>query len=139
MDPFCRVLSEAFRAQFVTACVSGARMSDVTSTYETLQIRLQRAFDALEVGPTRCCDVSDRSDYQANGVMALAKRLGRPPREVAEDIVRGLDVDDVASVEVAGPGFLNLTLTTAFLNEQLRALTRRRTPRDRPCRRRAVP
>ena len=97
-------------------------MSDVTSTYETLQNRLQRAFDTLQVGADPVLRVSDRSDYQANGVMALAKRLGRPPREVAEDIVRGLDIDDVASVEVAGPGFLNITLTTAFLNEQLRAL-----------------
>jgi arginyl-tRNA synthetase len=98
-------------------------MSDVTSTYETLQNRLQRAFDTLQVGADPVLRVSERSDYQANGVMALAKRLGRPPREVAEDIVRALDIDDVASVEVAGPGFLNITLTTAFLNEQLRALT----------------
>jgi arginyl-tRNA synthetase len=94
----------------------------VTSTYETLQTRLQRAFDALEVGADPVLRVSERSDYQANGVMALAKRLGRPPREVAEEIVRGLDVEGVARVEVAGPGFLNLTLTTVFLNEQLGAL-----------------
>jgi arginyl-tRNA synthetase len=94
----------------------------VTSTYETLQMRLQRAFDALEVGADPVLRVSERSDYQANGVMALAKRLGRPPREVAEEIVRSLDVDDVLTVDVAGPGFLNLTLTTTFLNDQLRAL-----------------
>jgi arginyl-tRNA synthetase len=94
----------------------------VTSTYETLQMRLQHAFDALEIGADPVLRVSDRSDYQANGVMALAKRLGRPPREVAEEIVRGLDVDRVASVEVAGPGFLNVTLAAEFLDGQLRAL-----------------
>jgi arginyl-tRNA synthetase len=97
-------------------------MTGVTSTYETLQFRLQRAFDAVEVGADPVLRVSERSDYQSNGVMALAKRLGRPPREVVEEVVRGLDVDGVASVEVAGPGFMNLTLTTEFLNEQLRAL-----------------
>ncbi|HEY1762437.1 MAG TPA: arginine--tRNA ligase, partial [Acidimicrobiales bacterium] len=98
-------------------------MFDVTSTYESLQIRLQQAFDTLEVGADPVLRVSERSDYQANGVMALAKRLGRPPREVAEEIVRGIDVAGVASVEVAGPGFLNLTLATEFLNAQLRSLT----------------
>ncbi|HWD95696.1 MAG TPA: arginine--tRNA ligase [Acidimicrobiales bacterium] len=94
----------------------------MTSTYETLRIRLQRAFDVLEVGADPVLRVSERSDYQANGIMALAKRLGRPPREVAEEIVRGLDMEDVATVEIAGPGFLNLTLASGFLNEELRAL-----------------
>jgi arginyl-tRNA synthetase len=98
-------------------------MSSVTSTYETLQVRLQRAFDALEAGADPVLRVSDRSDYQANGVMALAKRLGRPPREVAEEVVRTVDLDGIATVEVAGPGFLNITLSTRFLDEQLRAIT----------------
>ncbi len=47
-------------------------MCDVTSTYETLQIRFQRAFDSLEMGADPVLRVSERSDYQANGVMALA-------------------------------------------------------------------
>ena len=94
----------------------------MTSTYETLRSRLQSAFDALEIDADPALRTSDRSDYQANGVMALAKRLGRPPREVAEEIVTALDVDGVATVEIAGPGFLNLTLETSFLDDQLRAL-----------------
>jgi len=50
-------------------------------------------------------------DFQANAAMALAKRLGRKPRDVAQEVVRALDVDDLcSSVEVAGPGFINLTL-----------------------------
>jgi arginyl-tRNA synthetase len=102
--------------------VASARLENVTSTYETLRSRLQSAFDALEVGADPALRTSDRSDYQANGVMALAKRLGRPPREVAEAVVVALDVDGMASVEIAGPGFLNLTLATPFLNDQLRAL-----------------
>ncbi|MGB8179645.1 MAG: arginine--tRNA ligase, partial [Acidimicrobiales bacterium] len=94
----------------------------MTSTYESLRSRLQSAFDALDVGADPALRTSERSDYQANGVMALAKRLGRPPREVAEAIVAALDLDGMASVEIAGPGFLNLTLAAPFLDGQLRAL-----------------
>jgi len=94
----------------------------VTSTYETLHARLQTAFDTLDVGADPVLRTSERGDYQANGVMALAKRLGRPPREVADDVVRALNLGDVATVEVAGPGFLNLTLTPSFLDDQLRVL-----------------
>jgi arginyl-tRNA synthetase len=94
----------------------------MTSTYDTLLSRLQSAFDTLEVGADPVLRTSDRSDYQANGVMALAKRLGRSPRDVAEDIVGHADLADVATVEVAGPGFLNLTLAPGFLGEQLTRL-----------------
>jgi arginyl-tRNA synthetase len=94
----------------------------MTSTYDTLQSRLQSAFDTLEEGADPVLRTSDRSDYQANGVMALAKRLGRSPRDVAEAIVGYADLVGVATVEVAGPGFLNLTLTPAFLGQQLTQL-----------------
>jgi arginyl-tRNA synthetase len=95
----------------------------VTSTYETLRSRLQSAFDTLEVGADPVLRRSERGDYQANGVMALAKRLGRAPRGVADEIVQSLDLADVATVEVAGPGFLNLTLAPGFLDAQLRELS----------------
>lgn len=50
-------------------------------------------------------------DYQANAAMALGKAVGRQPRELAGAIVEALVVADVCSrVEVAGPGFINLTL-----------------------------
>ena len=94
----------------------------MTSTYDTLSSRLQSAFDTLEVGADPVLRTSDRSDYQANGVMALAKRLGRSPRDVAEEIVGRADLTDVADVEIAGPGFLNLTLRPAFLADQLTGL-----------------
>ena len=94
----------------------------MTSTYETLLSRLQVAFDAVEPGADPVLRTSDRSDYQANGVMALAKRLGRVPREVADEIVSVAQLGDVADVEIAGPGFLNLTLRPSFLDEQLRTL-----------------
>jgi arginyl-tRNA synthetase len=94
----------------------------MTSTYDTLLSRLQSAFDTLEEGADPVLRTSDRSDYQANGVMALAKRLGRPPRDVAEEILGRAELSGVAVVEIAGPGFLNLTLSPEFLAEQLTGL-----------------
>jgi arginyl-tRNA synthetase len=55
-------------------------------------------------------------DYQANCAMPLAKLLGRPPREVAAQIVAGLDVADICEPpKIAGPGFINLRLRTDWL------------------------
>jgi len=50
-------------------------------------------------------------DYQVNGVMALAKQLKTNPRKLAEQIVAKLDISDICeSIEIAGPGFINLRL-----------------------------
>jgi len=59
-------------------------------------------------------------DYQANGVMALAKELKTNPRQLAEEVVKNLDVDDICEPpEIAGPGFINFRLKTEFLAEML--------------------
>jgi arginyl-tRNA synthetase len=94
----------------------------MASTYDVLLARLQAAFDTVQAGADPVLRTSDRGDYQSNGVMALAKRVGRAPREVADEIVSRADLEGVASVEVAGPGFLNLTLDPHFLNDQLAVL-----------------
>jgi arginyl-tRNA synthetase len=55
-------------------------------------------------------------DYQANVALALAKRLDRPPREVATAIYDAMDWAGLCSrVEVAGPGFINMWLDDAWL------------------------
>ncbi|HED3853047.1 arginine--tRNA ligase [Enterobacter soli] len=55
-------------------------------------------------------------DYQANGVMAVAKKLGMPPRQLAEQVLTHLDLAGIASkTEIAGPGFINIFLDPAFL------------------------
>lgn len=59
-------------------------------------------------------------DYQANAAMALAKRVGAKPRDLAERIVSAAKLDDICeSPEIAGPGFINLRLRPAFLAEQI--------------------
>lgn len=62
-------------------------------------------------------------DYQANCAMSLAKALGKKPRDIAQDIVARLDRGDLLEVpEIAGPGFINLRLQTAWLAQQLQAI-----------------
>ncbi|MFE6447498.1 arginine--tRNA ligase [Nocardiopsis dassonvillei] len=62
-------------------------------------------------------------DYQVNAAMALAKTLRRRSREVADEIVAHLDLGDMAqNVEVAGPGFINITLSDTWLQERAAAL-----------------
>ncbi|ECW3054230.1 arginine--tRNA ligase [Salmonella enterica subsp. enterica] len=59
-------------------------------------------------------------DYQANGMMAVAKKLGMAPRQLAEQVLTHLDLSGIANkVEIAGPGFINIFLEPAFLAEQV--------------------
>jgi len=62
-------------------------------------------------------------DYQANGVMALAKQLKTNPRKLAEEVVAQLDLGDLCEPpEIAGPGFINLRLQPRYIAEQLRQI-----------------
>ncbi|QBH96584.1 arginine--tRNA ligase [Limnobaculum zhutongyuii] len=55
-------------------------------------------------------------DYQANGIMAVAKKLGLPPRQLAEQVLTHLDLSPIASkIEIAGPGFINIFLDPEWL------------------------
>ncbi len=59
-------------------------------------------------------------DYQVNGVMALAKKMKTNPRNLAEEVVKNLDISDVCEPpEVAGPGFINLRLKATFVAGRL--------------------
>jgi arginyl-tRNA synthetase len=86
--------------------------------------RLQAAFDTVAPGADPVLRPSDRADFQANGALPLGKQLGRPPREVAEQVAVAADLADVCSeVEVSGPGFINLTLSDAFIESQVAAVS----------------
>ncbi len=73
-------------------------------------------------------------DYQANGVMAVAKKLGMAPRQLAEQVLSHLDLNGIANkVEIAGPGFINIFLDPAFLADNVnRALQSERTGVTKP-------
>ncbi|MGH9134798.1 MAG: arginine--tRNA ligase [Ilumatobacteraceae bacterium] len=67
---------------------------------------------------------SDRADAQVNGALPLAKALGRNPREVAQAVVDTGVLDGVcSSVEIAGPGFVNLVFDDQFLAAELAKVT----------------
>src|SRR5207342_1886921 len=59
-------------------------------------------------------------DYQANCAMPLGKRLGKPPREIASQLVAELDVAEFCDPpQIAGPGFINVTLKDDWLSAQV--------------------
>jgi arginyl-tRNA synthetase len=59
-------------------------------------------------------------DYQANGIMGLAKQIKTNPRKLAEQVIEKLDVSDICEPpEVAGPGFINLRLKPQFVAANL--------------------
>ncbi|MCB0107109.1 MAG: arginine--tRNA ligase, partial [Caldilineaceae bacterium] len=65
----------------------------------------------------------DLSQFQCNGALAAAKRYGRNPRELAQEIADRLQSDShFREVSLAGPGFINLTVTDAFLVDHIRQL-----------------
>ncbi|MEU9374879.1 arginine--tRNA ligase [Streptomyces sp. NPDC048255] len=68
---------------------------------------------------------SDRADFQANGILALAKKAKANPRELATSVVgsipTGGDTDVIKEIEVSGPGFLNITVADRAIIETLAA------------------
>ncbi|MFI5858020.1 arginine--tRNA ligase [Streptomyces parvulus] len=65
---------------------------------------------------------SDRADYQANGILALAKKAKANPRELAAEVVAHVTTGGlIEDVEVSGPGFLNITVGDRAITENLAA------------------
>ncbi|GAA4796518.1 arginine--tRNA ligase [Streptomyces sanyensis] len=100
-------------------------MASVPSLASNVQ---QRLADALSAALPQAASAdpllrrSDRADFQANGILALAKRLKGNPRELAAQVVDAVGDDDVlADIEVSGPGFLNITLADRAITETLAA------------------
>jgi arginyl-tRNA synthetase len=90
-----------------------------------LQAALGRAFGAEYQDADPLLRRSERAHYQVNVAMSLGKALRRPPREVAQALLAELDLSDlcgVGGIEVAGPGFINLTLRDDVLSSALSEL-----------------
>jgi arginyl-tRNA synthetase len=72
-----------------------------------------------ELGRVTGSDRPDLADFQSNGALAAAKRVGRNPRELATAVAERLADDPrLASVEVAGPGFVNLKVAEGELSRR---------------------
>ncbi len=81
-----------------------------------LSAAIEAAFGSAFAGTDPVLRPSQRADTQANAAMALAKQVGKPPREVAQTIVDAADLDGlVERTEIAGPGFINIWVEPAAL------------------------
>jgi arginyl-tRNA synthetase len=93
----------------------------VPSLTDTLSRLVGAAFAAESLdaglGAVQRSDRPDLAQFQCNGALAAAKAAKLNPRAVAEKIAARLKADPrFAKIEIAGPGFLNLTLTDAWVN-----------------------
>jgi arginyl-tRNA synthetase len=98
-------------AEAVTAAVRAAVDSGQLAVTPPEAVRIERP------------KVREHGDYATSVALQLAKPAGRPPREVAEAIATPLrETPGVAAVDVAGPGFLNITLDSAAQGELARTI-----------------
>lgn len=102
-------------------------MTDLQTTLEDrLRVATTAAFgdEHASIDPLiRPANNPQHGDFQANLAMALAKRLGRPPRQVAEAIVAALDRSGLLTdVSLGGPGFINLTVDPSVLADHAAAM-----------------
>jgi arginyl-tRNA synthetase len=89
---------------------------------QRLAAAVQAAFGAEHAAVDPQVRRSERADFQADLAMSLAKTLKKAPRQVAEAIVAAGDFAAVCErVEIAGPGFINFTLSTGFLERNVAA------------------
>ncbi|MEU3610716.1 arginine--tRNA ligase [Streptomyces sp. NPDC006872] len=100
-------------------------MAPVTSLSDSVEQRLASALSATlpeAAGSDPLLRRSDRADFQANGILALAKKAKANPRELATQVVANVTTGDViGEIEVSGPGFLNVTITDRAITENLAA------------------
>ncbi|MEU6980361.1 arginine--tRNA ligase [Streptomyces sp. NPDC046371] len=100
-------------------------MASVPSLASTVQQRLADGLSAALPDAGSADPLlrrSDRADFQANGILALAKRLKGNPRELATQVVAAIPENDVLKeIEVSGPGFLNITVTDEAIVRTLAA------------------
>ncbi|WP_406326223.1 arginine--tRNA ligase [Streptomyces sp. NBC_01617] len=100
-------------------------MASVNSLASTLQQQLADALTAALPDAGTADPLlrrSDRADFQANGILALAKKLKGNPRELASQVTAAIPAGDlIKEIEVSGPGFLNITLSDKTIIETLAA------------------
>ncbi|KUN14838.1 arginyl-tRNA synthetase [Streptomyces corchorusii] len=100
-------------------------MASVTSLSDNVQQHLASALSATlpeAAGADPLLRRSDRADFQANGILALAKKAKANPRELAAQVVSQVVTGDVIEdVEVSGPGFLNITIADKAITGNLAA------------------
>ncbi len=99
---------------------TGPVLSPAAELTARFQAALVKAFGAEYADVDPVIRPSQFADFQANAALALAKRVGSNPREVAQRIVEHLDLADLAEpTEISGPGFVNVTLASNWLADRV--------------------
>jgi len=99
-------------------------MSDLKrSLSEAAAAAFQAAGLSPDIGRVTASDRPDLADFQCNGALAAAKSAKRNPREIAEQVVEVLKTDPrLASVEIAGAGFINMRVSDEALSVRAREI-----------------
>lgn len=109
-------------------------LAQVSSNSDLLAAHIQTALTDLVAQGELHCQIPghiplerpknrDHGDYASSIALQVARDSGRPPHEIAELLKQSLEsLDEVACVEVAGPGFINVTLNRASAAEVVRQI-----------------
>ena len=92
---------------------------------DIVKAAFEKAYPGEDFGGVRVLPATDPKfgDYQCNDALKFAKKAHTNPREVGAKVAEALKGNDVfEKVEIAGPGFLNLTVSGGWLNSQLSTL-----------------
>lgn len=104
----------------------------MNSTIEQLKAKFQQALiaafgsDYAEVDPMLVSASNPKfGDYQSNAALGLSKQLKQSPRAIAETIIQHLEIGEIClNPEIAGPGFINLTVKPEYLEKQINSIQR---------------
>ena len=101
-------------------------MTDAASAVvEQVRATVARLYPGVDDALDTAARPSEHADAQVNVALGLAKRVGKNPREVAQQLAEALELQGVCSrIEVAGPGFLNLTYDDAYLAQLVATVSR---------------
>ena len=88
----------------------------------TVRSAFEKAFPGEDFSFVKVGPVTDPrfGDYQCNDALKIAKKFGMKPREAAEKVAASFgDAEGMLKVDIAGPGFLNLTVSPRWLDARL--------------------
>jgi len=88
----------------------------ITATIENARAAGELTFDAIPAFEVEAPKQAEHGDFATNVALVLASQAGRPPRQVAETIIRRLEAPEgmIQKVEMAGPGFINFFITESY-------------------------
>jgi arginyl-tRNA synthetase len=120
-----RVLNDRYLSQFF-CFTNQSPMTAISQLKSKIESALVAAFGPELAGTDPVLVPTSNpkfGDYQVNVAMSLSKKLGKPPREIAQTLLAHFDVADLFEPpEIAGPGFINLRFKSSYIDAQMAAM-----------------